>query len=141
MTTRDTVTAYLDRLRQHRDWASTLADDITFTSYTSPVRRLSGKAVFREPCTRTAAGSALGRAQRIGDVCHVGGKLLVRAHRTPQRDNDEDRDDDHEQDVKRHDDTHRAEEGRRELRTLGHGPFGIRVVQPNITRRRVVDRA
>src|SRR6185437_10829760 len=46
--------------------------------------------VVREPCTRTAARSALGQAQRVGDVRHVGGKLLVRAHRTPQRDDDED---------------------------------------------------
>ena len=52
MTTRETVTAYLERLRQKGDWASTLADDITFTSHTSPVRRLSGKDVFLQATKR-----------------------------------------------------------------------------------------
>lgn len=52
MTTRDTVTRYLDRLRQKGDWASLLGDDITFTSFTSPVRRLAGKDVFLQATNR-----------------------------------------------------------------------------------------
>lgn len=52
MTTREVVTAYLDRLRQHGDWAPLMADDITFTSFTSPVRRLSGKEVVLQGTKR-----------------------------------------------------------------------------------------
>jgi hypothetical protein len=44
MTTRDTVTHYLDRLRAEGDWESSFADDIVFTSRTSPARRLTGRA-------------------------------------------------------------------------------------------------
>ncbi|HKV52053.1 MAG TPA: nuclear transport factor 2 family protein [Gemmatimonadaceae bacterium] len=52
MTTRDTVTAYFDGLRQKGDWASTLANDITFTSFTSPVRQIAGKDVFLQTTKR-----------------------------------------------------------------------------------------
>ncbi len=46
MTTRETVTHYLDLLRHKADWPSTLADDISFTSFTSPPRGLRGKDAF-----------------------------------------------------------------------------------------------
>jgi hypothetical protein len=52
MTTREVVAAYLDRLRQHADWAPLMADDITFTSFTSPVRQLIGKDVFLQATKR-----------------------------------------------------------------------------------------
>lgn len=52
MTTRETVTRYLDRLRQKADWSSTLADDISFTSFTSPPRELRGKDAFLQATKR-----------------------------------------------------------------------------------------
>ena len=52
MTTRETVTRYLDRLRQKADWSSTLADDISFTSFTSPPRQLRGKDAFLQATKR-----------------------------------------------------------------------------------------
>lgn len=52
MTTRDTVTRYLDLLRQQADWPSTLADDISFTSFTSPLRGLRGKDAFLQATKR-----------------------------------------------------------------------------------------
>jgi ketosteroid isomerase-like protein len=52
MTTRETVEAYFARLQQKRDWASLLSDDMVFTSFTSPVRRLSGRAEFLQSTKR-----------------------------------------------------------------------------------------
>lgn len=52
MTTHETVTRYLDRLRQKADWASLFADDMSFTSFTSPSRQLSGKSTFLQATTR-----------------------------------------------------------------------------------------
>lgn len=43
MTTRETIQGYFDRLVQKQGWESLLADDIVFTSLTSPVERVSGK--------------------------------------------------------------------------------------------------
>jgi len=52
MTTRATVSRYLDLVRLKADWDSMLADDIVFTSFTSPVRRLSGKVTYLQATKR-----------------------------------------------------------------------------------------
>ncbi len=43
MTTKETVQRYFDALKQKKGWESFFADDIAFTSYTSPARQLNGK--------------------------------------------------------------------------------------------------
>ena len=45
-TTSETVKGYFEALRQKKDWASFFSDDVVFTSYTSPIRRISGKDTF-----------------------------------------------------------------------------------------------
>lgn len=52
MATTDVIQGYFNSLKQKGDWQSFLADDITFTSYTSPVRKLTGKNAYLEATTR-----------------------------------------------------------------------------------------
>jgi ketosteroid isomerase-like protein len=48
MTTRDTIEGYFGRLREGQGWDSFLAADLVFTSFTSPLRQISGRATFLE---------------------------------------------------------------------------------------------
>src|SRR5262245_59172043 len=48
----DTIREYFDRLGRKQDWASLLADDFVFTSCTSPVRQIPGKAGYVEGTRR-----------------------------------------------------------------------------------------
>jgi ketosteroid isomerase-like protein len=52
MTTRETLQAYFSALEQKGDWPSFLADDIAFTSLTSPVRQLGGRAAYLDGTRR-----------------------------------------------------------------------------------------
>jgi ketosteroid isomerase-like protein len=52
MTTRETLQAYFSGLEQRKDWQSFLADDMTFTSFTSPMTRISGRATYIESTKR-----------------------------------------------------------------------------------------
>lgn len=45
-TTRETIQAYFDALGQKGDWQSFLADDMVFTSRTSPVRQVPGRDAY-----------------------------------------------------------------------------------------------
>jgi ketosteroid isomerase-like protein len=46
MTTKDTIERYFLDLKGKKDWPSVFADEMVFTSFTSPIRRISGKAAF-----------------------------------------------------------------------------------------------
>lgn len=48
MSTRDAMHDYFSSLKQRKGWESFLSDDMTFTSFVSPIRRISGKAAFLE---------------------------------------------------------------------------------------------
>ena len=52
MTTKDIVEGYLGNLKQKNDWQSFLADDMTFTSFTSSIKRVSGRAAYLEVTKR-----------------------------------------------------------------------------------------
>jgi ketosteroid isomerase-like protein len=52
MTTRDTIQGYFTSLKQKTGWDSYLSDDMTFTSFTSPVKRVSGRAAYLESTKR-----------------------------------------------------------------------------------------
>ncbi|MBA0088928.1 MAG: nuclear transport factor 2 family protein [Acidobacteria bacterium Pan2503] len=52
MTTRDTIQSYFSGLRQKKDWESFLSHEMTFTSFASPIRRISGKTAFLEGTKR-----------------------------------------------------------------------------------------
>ena len=65
MTTKETIEGYFDSLKQKKDWQSFLADDMVFTSFTSPVKQVVGKAgyleihetLLRRDCRFRGAGS------------------------------------------------------------------------------------
>jgi ketosteroid isomerase-like protein len=46
MTTRHTIERYLSSLQKKDGWESHFADDLVFTSFVSPVRRVSGRSAF-----------------------------------------------------------------------------------------------
>lgn len=52
MTTRETIQAYFDKLKAKADWASLLSEEVVFTSFTSPVKRVQGRAAFLESTKR-----------------------------------------------------------------------------------------
>src|SRR5438067_1923953 len=56
MTTLETVQLYYDRLGQRAGWEELFADELLFTSLTSPVKRLDGKGSFLQ-ATRRFYGS------------------------------------------------------------------------------------
>ena len=52
MSTRETLQAYFERLENKEEWQSLLADDVTFASFTSPIKRISGRAAYVESTKR-----------------------------------------------------------------------------------------
>jgi len=52
MTTRDTIQAYFSDLKQKTSWDSFLSDDLTFTSFTTPNKRVRGRAAYLEATKR-----------------------------------------------------------------------------------------
>src|SRR5437762_1308683 len=52
MSTKEIVQRYFEELKQRGRWESFLADDMTFTSFTSPVKEVSGKAAYLESTKR-----------------------------------------------------------------------------------------
>jgi ketosteroid isomerase-like protein len=52
MTTRETVQRYFDALKQKKGWETFLADDIAFTSHTSPVKQLNGRDTYLQATKR-----------------------------------------------------------------------------------------
>ena len=52
MTTRDAIQGYFSSLRQKKGWESFLSEDISFTSFTSPIKRVSGRAAYLEATKR-----------------------------------------------------------------------------------------
>ena len=52
MSTREIVQRYFDELTKKGDWASSLADDLAFTSFTSPVKQVTGRAAYLESTKR-----------------------------------------------------------------------------------------
>jgi len=56
MTTKQTIEGYFESLKQKKDWQSFLADDMVFTSFMSPIKRVAGKAAFLESTNRFYGG-------------------------------------------------------------------------------------
>src|SRR5438094_9995335 len=52
MSTNEIVQRYFEEIKQRGRWESFLADDMTFTSFTSPVKEVSGKAAYLESTKR-----------------------------------------------------------------------------------------
>jgi ketosteroid isomerase-like protein len=52
MVTSDTVADYFNHLKNGVGWESFLADDMVFTSFTTPVKRVTGRAAYLESTKR-----------------------------------------------------------------------------------------
>ena len=52
MTTRETIQGYFRNLEEKKSWESFLSDDMTFTSFTSPIRQTSGRQAYLESTRR-----------------------------------------------------------------------------------------
>ena len=52
MTTRNVISSYFKRLERKAGWDALLADNVVFTSFTSPNQQLSGKQSFIEATKR-----------------------------------------------------------------------------------------
>jgi ketosteroid isomerase-like protein len=51
MSTESVLRDYFNRL-ERKDWESLLADDLTFTSFASPIKQLTGKTAYLEATRR-----------------------------------------------------------------------------------------
>ena len=52
MTTRHTIQSYFENLKKKSGWEAVLADDIAFTSFTSPIKHVTGKGAYLEATRR-----------------------------------------------------------------------------------------
>jgi len=52
MTTKDTIRGYFDSLKQKSGWEDFLSDEMTFTSFTSPIKRVAGRGAYLEATKR-----------------------------------------------------------------------------------------
>jgi len=52
MTTKDTIQGYFNGLKQKTGWESFLSDDMIFTSFTSPIKQVTGKEAYLESTKR-----------------------------------------------------------------------------------------
>ncbi|MGH7658404.1 MAG: nuclear transport factor 2 family protein, partial [Gemmatimonadales bacterium] len=52
MTTRDTIQRYFDSLKQKKGWESFLSGEIAFTSFTTPIKRVTGREAYLEATKR-----------------------------------------------------------------------------------------
>ena len=52
MTTRDTIQGYFDALKQKGAWDAFLADEMLFTRFTTPIKRVTGKGAYLEATKR-----------------------------------------------------------------------------------------
>lgn len=52
MTTKETILEYFKRLKEKGNWDAFVSEDITFTSFTNPVRQLTGKQTFLQATKR-----------------------------------------------------------------------------------------
>ena len=52
MTTKDTIQGYFDSLKKKSGWEAFLADDMTFTSFGSPIKQVTGKGAYLEATKR-----------------------------------------------------------------------------------------
>jgi ketosteroid isomerase-like protein len=52
MTTTDTIKGHFSHLTQRAGWDSFLADDMVFTSFTAPIRQVTGRAAYLDSTKR-----------------------------------------------------------------------------------------
>ena len=52
MSTKDTIQGYFDNLKQKKGWETFLSDDMRFTSFTKPIKRVTGRAAYLDATKR-----------------------------------------------------------------------------------------
>ncbi len=52
MATQETIQSYFSCLKQKKGWESLLADDLVFTSFTNPIKKVSGREAYLESTRR-----------------------------------------------------------------------------------------
>ena len=52
MSTKEIIERYFEELTRNGSWQSLLSDDLEFTSFTSPVKHVTGKAAYLESTRR-----------------------------------------------------------------------------------------
>lgn len=52
MTTTNVIRGYFESLERKQDWQSFLAEQLAFTSFTSPIKRTAGKSAYLESTKR-----------------------------------------------------------------------------------------
>lgn len=52
MTTRATIDEYFRKLSEKSDWSACLADDMVFTNFATPVKRVDGRTAYVEATRR-----------------------------------------------------------------------------------------
>ncbi|HET7537035.1 MAG TPA: nuclear transport factor 2 family protein [Candidatus Didemnitutus sp.] len=82
MNTKQTVESYFDRLKRKDDWRRFFSDRVTFTSFTSPVRKVTGRDMFLEATKRFY--STIGEVE-VRDVLVDGDRACALTHYRLQR--------------------------------------------------------
>jgi len=77
MSTKATIEGYLRDLQKKQDWTSYLSDGLVFTSYTNPIRRLSGKEAFLQSTKRFYT---MIKAVEVRDLIVDGDKAVALTH-------------------------------------------------------------
>ena len=65
MNTRQTIEQYFNSLEQRASWQDLLADDMSFTSFTSPIKHVEGRAAFLEATKRFYSNIAKVEVRRL----------------------------------------------------------------------------
>jgi len=74
MTTKEIIQRYFEELKKKGDWKSFLSDDLAFTSFTSPVKQVTGKAAYLESTKRFFA---MIRSLEVRDLIIEGTKVCA----------------------------------------------------------------
>ena len=74
MSTRDIVERYFEELKQRGGWETFLADDLAFTSFTSPVKEVKGKTAYLESTRRFFS---MVQSVEVRDLIVEGGKACA----------------------------------------------------------------
>jgi ketosteroid isomerase-like protein len=74
MSTRDIVERYFEELKRRGSWERFLADDLTFTSFTSPVKEVKGKTAYLESTRRFFS---MVQSVEVRDLIVEGGKACA----------------------------------------------------------------
>jgi ketosteroid isomerase-like protein len=77
MSTRSIIDEYFHRLAQKSDWSACLADDMVFTSFTTPNKRVDGRAAYLESTKRFYSTIV---AVKVKDVLVDGAKACALTH-------------------------------------------------------------